>query len=122
MSIVVDNEVRYPSVLPAGVIPLTTKWVFKKKHRKGKPPRYKGRLCVRGFRQRPGFDYAEMYAPTAKWVTLRIFLTIAAVKKMVTRQLDVKTAFFYAPLDEELYIRPPDGINDPRNPLCRRRP
>ena len=119
-SIVLENDTWCPSVLPPGAVPLTTKWVFKKKPRKDMPPRYKARLCVRGFNQRAGFDYTETYAPTAKWVSLRIFLTIAAVKKMTTRQLDVKTAFLYAPLDEELYIKLPDGVGDPDNPfsLC----
>ena len=72
-SIILDNDTCCPSNLPPGFIPLTTKWLFKKKIRKGKPPRYKARLCVRGFNQRPGYDYAETYGPTAKGVTLRIF-------------------------------------------------
>ncbi|CAM9966409.1 unnamed protein product, partial [Ectocarpus fasciculatus] len=111
---ILENGTWQPATLPPGFTPLTCKWIFKKKKH---PARYKARLCVRGFRQRAGVDYAETYAPTAKWTTLRLFLSIVACKKMVTRQLDVKTAFLYANLEEEVYIRVPDGVNAPGNPL-----
>ena len=110
ISIVRDNDTWIPCDLPAGVKALTTKWVFKRKKERGKPDRYKARLCVRGFEQREGLDYGETYAPTAKWVTLRLFLTICSCLNMFTRQLDVKTAFLYAPLDEDIYIQCPKGV------------
>ena len=115
-SIVLDNNTWEPAELPAGVTPLTTKWIFKKKKKEGKV-RYKARLCVRGFKQRYGIDYTETYAPTAKWVTLRLFLTICACLGLFTRQLDVKTAFLYAELDEDIYIVTPEGICDKTNPF-----
>ena len=76
ISIVRDNQTWVPWELPIGAKALMTKWLFKRKRERGKPHRYKARLCVRGFEQREGLDYGETYAPTAKWVTLRLFLTI----------------------------------------------
>ena len=116
ISIVRDNDVWEVADLPAGKKALTTKWLFKLKKSRGKPDRYKGRLCVRGFEQQQGVDYWETYAPTAKWVTLRLFLSICACLNLHTRQLDVKTAFLYADLDEEIYIECPKGVNK-QNPF-----
>jgi hypothetical protein len=93
ISIVRDNDVWVATDLPKGKKALTTKWVFKRKRIRGQPDKYKGRLCVRGFEQLLGVDYWETYAPTAKWVTLRLFLSICACLGLRTRQLDVKTAF-----------------------------
>ena len=70
---------------------------------------------MKGYLQKLGVNYNKTYAPTAKWISLRIFLTICACLNMFTRQLDVKTAFLYADLDEDVYIqvsmglRPKDG-------------
>lgn len=71
-------------------------------------------MCVRGFEQRAGIDFGETYAPTAKWVTRRLFLTICSGLSMFTRQLDVKTAFLYSLLDEDIYIKCPKrvGLDD----------
>jgi transposase InsO family protein len=112
MSIVWDNNTWEPAELPKHSKALTTKWLFK---RKGK--RYKARLCARGFQQRENIDYFETYAPTAKWVTLRLFLTICACMGLLTSQLDVKTAFLYAELEEDIYITCPRGINEHNNPF-----
>ena len=110
-SIVVDNETWTPVTnVPAGARVLTTKWLFKRKLKRGVPDRYKGRLCVRGFEQTEGVNYFETFAPTASWVTLRFFLTLCACMSLTTRQLDVKTAFLYAALDEEIYIQIPKGV------------
>jgi hypothetical protein len=111
ISIVRDNDVWVAADLPKGKKALTTKWVFKRKRKRGQPDKYKGRLCVRGFEQLLGVDYWETYAPTAKWVTLRLFLSICACLGLRTRQLDVKTAFLYADLEEEIYIECPKGVN-----------
>ena len=57
-------------------------------------------------------DYKETWAPVAKTVTLRVFLTLIAVLGLFTMQLDLKTAFLNAELQEEIYCRPlPDHVN-----------
>jgi hypothetical protein len=72
----------------------------------------KARFTPRGFVQRLGLDYNETFAPVAKMTTLRIFLALVAILKLHTRQMDVKTAFLNASVDEELYCEPvPDLVH-----------
>jgi hypothetical protein len=119
-SIILDNDVFESAELPEGVKALDTKWVFRRKQNPDHTWRYKGRLVVKGFLQRQGINFFDTFAPTAKWISLRIFLSICACIGLITRQLDVKTAFLYAGLDEEVFIKVPAGIEDRRNPfgLC----
>jgi hypothetical protein len=116
-SIILANDVFESCELPQGVKPLDTKWVFKRKQNPDHSWRYKGRLVVKGFLQRWGVNFFDTFAPTAKWISLRIFLTMCACLSMLTRQLDVKTAFLYAELDEDVYIKVPAGIGDRKNPF-----
>ena len=57
------NDVWKLMVCPAGVKPLKTKWVFRlKEDETGQQVRYKARLVVKGFLQRPGIDFCEIYS------------------------------------------------------------
>ena len=53
-----------------------------------------------------GIDYTESFAPVVKYITLRIFLAIAAVHDMCVHQLDVERAFIYASLCKAVYMHP----------------
>ncbi|KAI7965997.1 hypothetical protein MJO29_001745 [Puccinia striiformis f. sp. tritici] len=89
---------------------LRTVWVFRTKPETlSSAERKKGRLCIQGFLQIPGQDYGETFAPTGKFTTLLIMLLFAIDKKLPIRQFDVKSAFLFAPLDEEIYIKTPEG-------------
>ena len=112
MSLVVENDVFESCELPPGCIALETKWVFKRKQNPDKTWKYKARLVVKGFQQRGGIDYNATYAPTAKWSSLRIFITICICLRLKTKQLDVKTAFLYALLLERLFIKMPRGLRE----------
>ena len=97
---------------PDGTLGCFNKWVVKKKD---KPvPKLKARFTPRGFSQQAGVVYGETFAPVAKLVTLRIFLTIAAILSVSTCQLDLKTAFLNATLVEEIYCQP---VHDHENVL-----
>ena len=85
------------TILP-GKKPITSKWVRTIKA----DGRYKSRLCGRGFNMIQGVDYNETFAPVAKMVTFRVFLTIVAVKSLYTGSLDIKTAYLNAPIKEEV--------------------
>nr|GFB57888.1 integrase, catalytic region, zinc finger, CCHC-type, peptidase aspartic, catalytic [Tanacetum cinerariifolium] len=61
-------------------------------------------------------NFEESFAPVARLEAIRIFLTFAAHKNMVVYQMDVKTAFLYGNLREEVYDSQPDGFMDPDNP------
>ena len=74
--------------------------------------RFKARLVVKGFMQRPGFEYDEVFAPVTSKATLRVLLASIVTSKMHARQLDIKTAFLLGTLDPalELYCAPPTGF------------
>jgi len=88
-------------------------FVYKVKMKQGKVERFKSRLVVDGSKQVHGLDYSESFAPVVKYTTLRIFLAISAVYKLHVHQLDVESAFIYAPLSEVVYMHPHPAMNIP---------
>ncbi|PLW26977.1 hypothetical protein PCASD_23030 [Puccinia coronata f. sp. avenae] len=97
-----------------GIRPLTTTWVFKKKtDQDGNLTKYKARLCVRGFNQREGIDYQDVFSPTGRLTSLRIMLTICALNQFEVHQMDVRCAFLNGTPEEDLYIHAPLGLNAP---------
>ena len=94
------------AILPKGQQAIGTKWVFKiKRNSDGTIARYKARLVARGFTQEHGIDYTETFAPTVKFSTIRVILTLAAYHDWEVEQLDVVTTFLSAELKEKVYIR-----------------
>eukprot|EP00873_Tetraselmis_striata_P021410 jgi/Tetstr1/441674/TSEL_029899.t1 len=94
--------------LPEERTAIPSKWVFKVKYNAdGSIARFKARLVVQGCRQRHGIDYAETFAPTVKFTTIRVLFAIAVQYGWNIHQVDVDTAFMYAPVEEEIYMRPP---------------
>lgn len=88
---------------------LHTLWIFKTKPATlSSNERKKARLCIQGFAQLPE-ECGNTFAPTGKFTTLLILLMFAIDKKLKLRQFDVKSAFLYAPLKEEVYIKTPEG-------------
>ena len=63
------------------------------------------------FSQREGIDYDETFAPVAKVTTFRLMLALSKVLDLKIHQLDVDSAFLYADLDEDMYVKPPPGMN-----------
>lgn len=90
---------------------IDSKWVFRvKKNPSGQIDRYKARLCARGFLQRSGVDYAEIFSPVVRYDSLRIFLATAAQRDLEIAQFNVRTAFLYGRLQEDIYMRIPEGL------------
>jgi hypothetical protein len=78
----------------------------------GNPAKHKARWTAQGFTQRPGVDYDETYAPTAHFNVLLTLLAVASQKGMHLHQMDVDNAYLNAPIQEELYLRPPPELQD----------
>lgn len=107
------NKVWRKADLPPGKKLVETKWIFKtKRSQYGVIDRYKARIVARGFTQKPGEDYSETFAPVSRYESLRILLAISASQHLQLRQIDVKSAFLTAPLEEEIYIRQPSLYDD----------
>jgi hypothetical protein len=93
------------SQVPDGHRVIKGKWVFDIKG----DGRYKARWVVKGFTQRPGFDYDETYAAVTRSSSWRMLLAQAGSKGLKIRQADVSTAFLYGPIDHEIYAEQPQG-------------
>ncbi len=72
--------------------------------------RKKSRLVGQGLNMIHGVDYCETFAPVARMVTLRILLTFIALYSLFTGSLDVKTAFLNAPIQEDVWLKPPKEL------------
>ena len=68
-------------------------------------PRYKARLVVKGFSQRKGVDFNEIFSPVVKMTSIRAVLSWAATLDLEVEQMDVKTAFLHGDLEEEIYMK-----------------
>ncbi|GJS72307.1 putative ribonuclease H-like domain-containing protein [Tanacetum coccineum] len=94
-----------------------TKWVYRnKKDERGVVVRNKARLVAQGHRQEEGIDYDEVFAPVARLEAIRIFLAFASYMGFIVYQMDVKSAFLYGKIDEEVYVSQPPGFLDPKYP------
>ena len=77
------------------------------------PPKKKARWVAKGFHQRPGEDFSEVFANTVNPVVYRLLLAYASLNDWEIRQWDVKSAFTCAKLDEVIYIQQPTGFEVP---------
>lgn len=106
-----ENETWVTTPLPHGRKALQSKWVFKiKRDGYGNVERYKARLVIKGFQQRKGVDFSEVFSPVVSKSALRMLLAIAAIDDLEIEQLDIKTAFLNAELNEEIYMATPEGL------------
>ncbi|GJX70248.1 putative ribonuclease H-like domain-containing protein [Tanacetum coccineum] len=87
-----------------------------KKDERGIVIRNKARLVAQGYTQKEGIDYDEVFAPIARIEAIKLFLAYASFKDFVVYQMDVKSAFLYGKIEEEVYVCQPPGFKDPKFP------
>jgi len=81
--------------------------------------RYKARLVIRGNTQKEGIDYTKTFSPVVKMTTIRIIIALTVVRKWPLYQFDDNNAFLHRNLHDEVYMKMPEGISNPRNKVCR---
>ena len=104
------NDTWVLTELPVGKRALLNKWVFRIKTKPDGKRRLKARLVVKGYSQRKGIDYAEIFSPVVKLTSIRILLSIVASENLHLEQMDVKTTFLHGDLDKEIYMQQPEGF------------
>lgn len=110
ISSIEKNQTWSLTKLPQGVKCIGVKWIYKTKlDEHGEAKKHKARLVAKGYSQEHGIDYTEVYAPVARMDTIRTIMSIAAQRNWDIYQLDVKSAFLYGILKEDVYIQQPDG-------------
>ena len=103
--------------LPKGQRAIGTKWVYRnKKDERGIVIKNKARLVAQGYTQEEGIDYDEVFAPVARIEAIRLFLAYASFQRFKVYQMDVKSAFLYGKIEEEVYVCQPPGFEDPKHP------
>ena len=120
VSALAKNETWDVVPLPKDKKAINSRWVFSvKPSENGNSPRFKARLCAKGYTQEKGIDYTDTFSPTVRYDSIRILLAIAVQRKLKIKQFDVKTAFLNGHLREEVYMLPPEGINIESGMVCR---
>ncbi|GKB55126.1 putative ribonuclease H-like domain-containing protein [Tanacetum coccineum] len=109
----VNQDVCKLVPLPEGNTAIGTKWILKnKRDARGIVVRNKARLVAQGHRQEEGIDYDEVFSLVARIKAIRLFLAFASYMGFMVFQMDVKSAFLYGEIDEEVYVTQPKGFED----------
>ena len=106
-----ENEVWELVELPKDRKMVGCKWVYKLKcGPDGLIERYKARLVAQGFSQKYRTDYDETFCPVVRLESLRTMISLAVQHGLKLHQVDVTTAFLNGKLEEEVYMRQPEGF------------
>lgn len=106
--------------LPRDKNPINNAWIYKTKYKtNGEIDRFKARLVIKGCAQVHGIDFQETFSPVVKYDSVRVILAIAAARKLMLRQFDIKTAFLYGDLEEDIYMKQPKGYEDGTQLVCK---
>ena len=100
---------------PNDVKPIGYKWVFvRKRNGKNEIARYKARLVAQGFSQRPGIDYDETYSPVMDITMFQYLISLSVSEGLDMRLMDVVTAYLYGMLENDNYMKVPEGFQLPQ--------
>jgi hypothetical protein len=108
---ILKNDVWEEVRRPQGKSVVTSKWLYKIKHAtNGSVEKFKARFVARGFSQKEGIDYDEIFAPVSRYTSIRIIISLASVFDWKLHQMNVKTAFLNGEVEQEVYIEQPEGF------------
>lgn len=94
--------------LPKGKKALKNKWVFRIRHEEhNSRPQYKAKFVVKGFGQRKGIDFGDIFSPIVKITSIRVVFSLAASFDLEIKQMNVKVVFFHSDMKEEIYMEQP---------------
>ena len=68
---------------------------------------------AKGYSQREGIDYNEIFSPVVKYISIRVILGFVIMHDMELEQLNMKTAFLHGDLEEEIYMQQLEGFKEP---------
>ena len=85
----------------------------RKRNDKNEISRYKARIVAQGFSQRPGIDYDETYSPVMDIITFRYLISLSVSKGLDMRLMDVIAAYLYGMLENDIYLKVPEGFRLP---------
>lgn len=88
---------------------LPNKWVYRLNEGDGGKKRYKAKIVVKGFAQKKGIYFNEIFSSVVKMTYLRTILSLVAMEDLHLEQLDVKKTFLHGDLEEEIYMDQPQG-------------
>ncbi len=110
-----DNSTWEIVDLPSHKKAIDSKWIYKVKYKRdGLVEHYKARLVTKGYNQLLGLDYTASFSPVAKTVTIRILLALVSTRNWVIHQLDINNAYLNGVINEEIYMKPPNGYPAPK--------
>jgi len=125
----VDNELNnmrkmnvYTPVenIPEGANVITPRWIFTYKlDENGNLMKRKARIVARGCSQQEGVDFFKTFSPTLRQDSFRIFISFAVQNKFTIHQMDIKAAYLNAKLQEEIYMKLPEGEDASRGKYCK---
>ena len=111
MKAIEKNEIWEFVDPPLGYRPIRLKWVHKvKRDELSAIVKHKAHLVVRGFVQRGGIDFEEVFALVARIESVCLLLALAAAKDWCVHHLDIKSAFLNGELAETVFVRQPPGF------------
>lgn len=107
-----QNDTFELTTLPEGRKTVGGKWVYALKENAERGQIFKARYVAKGYNQTEGIDYHETFAPTASITSVRARMQIAVQNNLIVHQMDVKTAYLHAPIDEEIFLEQPEGFEN----------
>jgi hypothetical protein len=108
---ILKNDIWKVFPRPHGKSVVTSKWLYKIKHATdGSVEKLKPRLVAHGFSQKEGINYDEIFAPVARYTSMRIIISLASIFDWKLHQMDVKTVFLNSEAEQEVYIEQPEGF------------